>query len=215
VAEPALDITGLVLAGGRGRRMGGADKGLILFDGVPLAQRAIRRLAPQVATVFVSANRNQARYREFGCPVLHDVSLDAADVAEAPYLGPLAGWLAGLRACTTTWLACVPCDAPHFPLDLVARLCAQAGAARAAVVCCERMEPMFCLLHVSLRSQVEQALAKGQRKSENFLHRVAAQPVAFADAGAFVNLNRAEDLLRHGDPRFSTDFSTNSGAQLR
>src|SRR5580658_1275779 len=105
------DITGLVLAGGRGSRMGGIDKGLQAHHGVPLAQHALRRLAPQVATTMLSANRNLETYAAMGVPVWSDETAD--------FSGPLAGMLAGLNHCGTEYLATVPCDAPDFPLDLV------------------------------------------------------------------------------------------------
>src|SRR5262249_38099983 len=107
-------ITGLVLSGGRGVRMDGADKGLQLFRGVPLALRAIRRLAAQVGSVCVSANRNLAAYQSMGVAVFPDTSAD--------YPGPLGGYLAGLGHCSTPYMATVPCDTPNFPLDLVERL---------------------------------------------------------------------------------------------
>ncbi len=106
------DITGLILAGGRGRRMGGIDKGLQAHRGVPLALHALLRLAPQVGHVMINANRNLAAYESMGVPVWTD---DLPDFA-----GPLAGFLTGLERCETPYLATVPCDSPLFPQDLVA-----------------------------------------------------------------------------------------------
>ncbi|HEY2187655.1 MAG TPA: molybdenum cofactor guanylyltransferase MobA, partial [Caldimonas sp.] len=108
------DITGLVLAGGRGSRMGGVDKGLQPHLGMPLAMHAMLRLAPQVGEVMINANRNLGAYESMGVPVWPD--------ALADYPGPLAGFLAGLEHCMTPCLATVPCDSPRFPEDLVARL---------------------------------------------------------------------------------------------
>ena len=105
------DITGLVLAGGRGSRMGGADKGLQSYRGMPLAMHAMLRLAPQVGRVMINANRNLAAYESFGAPVFTDASGDFA--------GPLAGFVAGLEQCDTPYLVTVPCDSPLFPDDLV------------------------------------------------------------------------------------------------
>ncbi len=108
------DITGLILAGGRGSRMGGVDKGMQSFRGVPLVLHALRRLAPQVDRVMINANRNLDAYRAMGVPVWSD---------EAPdFPGPLAGMLAGLEHCETPYLVTVPCDTPYFPGDLTARL---------------------------------------------------------------------------------------------
>ena len=100
-------ITGLVLAGGRGSRMGGVDKGLQAYRGMPLAMHALLRLGPQVGEMMVNANRNLAAYESLGVPVWPDALPD--------YPGPLAGFLTGLERCTTPFLATVPCDSPHFP----------------------------------------------------------------------------------------------------
>ena len=116
-------ITGLILAGGEGRRMGGIDKGLQELDGCPLVQWVLDRLAPQVGEVFISANRNLARYGEFGHPVLPD-RLDG-------FAGPLAGLQEGLAQATTPLLVTAPCDSPFLPDDLVMRLYAALVAQQA------------------------------------------------------------------------------------
>ena len=116
-------ITGLILAGGQGRRLGGVDKGLQLFAGQPLVQHALRRLAPQVGRVMISANRNLEAYRQMGVPVWPDPP------ELQGYQGPLAGVLAGLQACDTAYLVTIPCDCPRFPSDLVQRLSAAIGQA--------------------------------------------------------------------------------------
>ena len=108
------DITGLVLAGGRGSRMGGVDKGLQNFQGMPLALHALMRLAPQVGETMVNANRNLSAYEAFGSPVWPDTLSDHA--------GPLAGFLTGLERCETPYLLTVPCDTPWFPADLAERM---------------------------------------------------------------------------------------------
>jgi molybdopterin-guanine dinucleotide biosynthesis protein A len=108
------DITGLILAGGRGSRMGGVDKGLQNHQGLPLALHALLRLQPQVGSLMINANRNLAAYEAMGVPVWPD--------AESDFPGPLAGFLVGLERCETSWLVTVPCDTPGFPLDLVQRL---------------------------------------------------------------------------------------------
>ncbi|SPE29894.1 hypothetical protein SBBP1_510010 [Burkholderiales bacterium] len=110
-------ITGVILAGGRGARMGGADKGLVAFNGRALVAHVLARLQPQVAEIIISANRNVDRYRVFGHRVVQD---DRANFG--PFAGPLAGMLAGLRQSRLPWVAFVPCDAPALPLDLVAAL---------------------------------------------------------------------------------------------
>ena len=184
------EITGLVLAGGRATRMGGVDKGLVEFGGRTLVGRVIERLAPQVGSLMISANRNIDAYRALGFPVL----LDAADGLE-PFPGPLAGLLAGLRAARTPWLAAVPCDTPFLPLDLVRRLLASLGAARAAMASVgDRAEPLFCLLHVGLAEPLASALANGERRAEAWLRGVGAAPAVFLQPESFANLNTLQEL---------------------
>src|SRR5262249_1874200 len=108
------DVTGLILAGGRGSRMGGADKGLQNFRGMPMAMFTLLRLAPQVGEVMINANRNLAAYESFGVPVWPDTLAD--------YAGALAGFLTGLERCETGYMLTVPCDTPLFPQDLATRL---------------------------------------------------------------------------------------------
>ena len=189
-------IAGLVLAGGQGRRMGGVDKGLQPFLGVALARRAAERLAPQVAALSISANRHLARYRSWNWPVLQD---------DPRYLdcGPLAGMLAGLRASTLPWLACVPCDVPQVPLDLVPRLAA-ATATRQVVFASApdpeqpggplRRHPTCCLLHHSLQPALTAYLQGGGRRLDAWMRSLPHAEVAFDDAAAFANLNTLSDL---------------------
>lgn len=193
------DITGLVLAGGRGSRMGGVDKGLQPFDGVPLALHALRRLQPQVGAMLVNANRNRAAYEAFGAPVWPDLLPDFA--------GPLAGFMTGLAHCETPYLVTVPCDSPLFPLDLVARLAAaleQNGAELALAAGFDRpgateprTQPVFCLLHASLRASLERFIAGGGRKIDAWTaqHRTVIVPFdGPADVRAFFNANTEGEL---------------------
>ena len=189
MAAPTREaITGLILAGGRGQRLGGVDKGLQPWRGLPLVDHALARLAPQVREVMISANRNAADYAARGVRVLADASDD--------FPGPLAGVLAGLRAASTPWLAVVPCDSPRLPVDLFARLAAGVGDASGAVVLRERLEPVCCLLSTALADDLERYLADGGRKVEGWVARHAV-PVKFdrpEDAEAFANVNTPEDL---------------------
>ncbi len=197
-------ITGLVLAGGRGSRMGGVDKGLQAYAGMPLVQHALQRLAPQVGPLLLNANRSLEAYAALGLPVLPD----AAELP--PFPGPLAGMLAGLEACRTPWLACVPCDAPHLPLDLVARL-AQAlqheGAelALAATLSAAppsvpgasaalQPQPVFALLPRQLAGALRAALLAGERKIDRWAQRHACAYARFDDEAAFFNANTLADL---------------------
>lgn len=188
---PRAQITGLVLAGGQGRRVGGQDKGRMKWGGSPLAEHALTRLRPQVGALLVSANRNLAQYAQGGVPVLPDVY--------AGFQGPLAGLHAGLSDCATPWLVTVACDVPNFPPDLVARLWRGRGAAQAAyAVCGERAQPTFALYARTLLPALETFLASGERRMRTWLTTLDAVAVPFDDAAAFANLNRLEDFA-HGE----------------
>lgn len=188
------EVTGVVLAGGAGRRMGGADKGLQTLAGIALAERALQRLRPQVVGVLISANRNREAYAAYGAPVVAD--------ALPGFQGPLAGLLAGLENANTAYVAAVPCDCPDFPLDLVERLCAAAadGAPAAYARAGERDQPVFCLVRRDLAGRLRQYLANGDRCARGWLTSVGA---AVADFGAnpapFENLNSAEELRQRNE----------------
>lgn len=187
-------ITGLLLAGGQGSRMGGVDKGMLPFRGQTLAQNALQRLAPQVGPLLVNANRNLKAYAAFGVPVCSD--------AEADFLGPLAGFLSGLDRCRTPYLATVPCDTPLFPLDMVARLARalqEANAEIAMVVTRDlsgkvQRQPVFCLLKRSVQASLEDYVVSGRRKIEAWACAQQCVEVLFEDAQAFANANTAEEL---------------------
>jgi molybdopterin-guanine dinucleotide biosynthesis protein A len=187
------DITGLVLAGGRGSRMGGVDKGLQNHLGMPLALHALLRLQPQVGAAMINANRNLGAYEAMGVPVWPD------PIADFP--GPLGGLLAGLEHCETPWLATVPCDCPDFPADLVERLARTTGEAGAEIALAAtregaelRPQPVFCLLRRELLESLVRYLHAGERKIEPWtaLHRRVL--VEFDDARAFFNANTLEEL---------------------
>jgi molybdenum cofactor guanylyltransferase len=180
-------ITGLVLAGGEGRRVGGADKGLLDYQGKPLVAHVIERLAPQVDTLLISANRNLDDYLDFGYPVVTDDSSER--------LGPLAGIAAGLHACTTPWLVVCPCDCPHLPVDLVAQLMAGVGNAQIAIAKTQDgTQPTFMLCRRELLSLLEAWLAAGERKVMAWCRNQGAVEVLFPDAAAFANFNTPSDL---------------------
>lgn len=196
---PAEQITGLVLAGGRGSRMGGVDKGLQNHRGVPLAMHALLRLQPQVGELMVNANRNLGAYEAFGAPVWPDALPD--------YPGPLAGLLAGLERCETPYLVTVPCDTPDFPEDLVARLAAALEAEGAEIAMAAttedgvlRTQPVFCLLRAELMESLVAFLQSGERKIDRWTARHRVAVVAFDDAAAFFNANTPAELqqLQHG-----------------
>jgi molybdenum cofactor guanylyltransferase len=182
-------VTGLILAGGEGRRVGGADKGLLDYQGKPLVAHVIERLAPQVDTLLVSANRNLDDYLDFGYPVVTDAS--------AERLGPLAGIAAGVRACETPWLVACPCDCPHLPLDLVARLLDGVGSAPLAIAATSAgTQPTFMLCRRELLSEIEAWLAAGERKVMGWCRNQGAVEVHFPAVDAFRNLNDQADFRR-------------------
>jgi molybdopterin-guanine dinucleotide biosynthesis protein A len=203
VATPALhrtDITGLVLAGGRGSRMGGIDKGLQPHHGRLLAQWALDRLAPQVGAVALNANRHLDTYAAWGAPVWPD--------ALADFPGPLAGFLAGLQQASTPYLVTVPCDTPGFPADLVDRLSAGLQAAGAAVAIAATIEagqpqlhPVFCLLATHLRDDLAAYLRGGDRQIARWCRQQGAAVVHFDDSAAFANANTLAELQQLPPPR--------------
>ncbi len=184
----ATRVTGVILAGGRARRMGGRDKGLIEVGGAPMVRRVAERLALQVGAVLINANRNLPRYAELGYPVVSDVV--------AGYHGPLAGMASGLQAAQTPLVVTVPCDSPLLPGDLVARLCAGLGRDAAIAVAHdgERMQPVFSLLRTELLEDLRAWLASGERKIDRWYARHPHSLVDFSDhPETFVNVNTPED----------------------
>jgi molybdopterin-guanine dinucleotide biosynthesis protein A len=190
-------ITGLVLAGGRGSRMGGVDKGLQSLEGQPLVQHALNRLEPQVGPLMINANRHLEIYAGFGVPVCPD--------GDDSFAGPLAGVLAGLRQCETDWLVTVPCDTPKFPEDLVSRLYeALEGASIAIAVTTHggvrQRQPVFCLLRQVLSGDLAAYLGNGGRKIEPWLDQNRCRDVLFDDEAAFFNANTLPELRQLGQP---------------
>lgn len=206
---PSQAITGLLLAGGRGSRMGGLDKGLQLLAGQPLAWHALQRLTPQVGAVLVNANRHLEHYRAWGVPVHADPISD--------FPGPLAGFLVGLQAARTPYVLTVPCDSPRFPLDLATRLAQalQSQQADIAMVSAPeiaadgsrvmRAQPVFCLIPTRLLDSLREFLASGRRKIDHWtaLHHTVLVPFdrAHDDPTAFANINTLAEL--HNQPATS------------
>lgn len=186
-------ITGLILAGGRGTRMGTVDKGLQLLHGEPLVQHVLNRLAPQVGPLLINANQNLDEYRQFGVPVISD--------ALQGHEGPLAGLQAGLQACQTEFMATAPCDSPFLPEDLVARLAAallEREADIAVAVTGEgaqrQQHPVFCLLRASLAAHLDNYLREGNRKFALWYASLLVVEVHFEDEQAFLNINTLDEL---------------------
>ena len=194
------EITGVILAGGRGSRMGGVDKGLQNFNDVPLALHTQLRLSPQVGELLINANRNLAAYESFGVLVWPD----AASLGE--FAGPLAGFLTGLERCETSFMMTVPCDTPLFPHDLVARLATalEAEDADIAVAAAReedgqlRAQPVFCLMRSELLESVVKFTHGGGRKIDAWtaLHKTVLVPFDQPgdDPKAFINANTLAEL---------------------
>ena len=196
------DITGLILAGGRGSRMGGVDKGLQNFKGIPLALHTLMRLGPQVQNVMVNANRNLSAYESFGASVWPDASADFA--------GPLSGFLVGLERAETPYVLTVPCDTPRLPLDLAQRLAdalvrENADIAMAAAPETDdkgltqvRTQPVFCLMKIELSESLVKFTHAGGRKIDAWtaLHPTVVVPfdAATDDPLAFANVNTLTEL---------------------
>lgn len=188
-------ITGLILAGGRGSRMGGVDKGLQPFRGAPMVEHVIRRLAPQVSGLMINANQNLDAYQGFGLPVWPD--------RLSGFEGPLAGLQTGLAHCNSDYLVSAPCDSPFLPLDLVERLRqALIGQdAELAVAVTEegakrQPHPVFCLMKTSVASSLGSYLQAGGRKIEAWYRSLEFVEVDFPDEAAFRNINTLEELRR-------------------
>jgi len=195
-SSPLPAITGVLLAGGQGSRMGGIDKGLVTLDGKPMAAWALARLAPQVDEVLINANRNAEAYAALGYPVFGD------DIPGQP--GPLAGLHAALLQARHPLVATAPCDSPFLPADLVARLAAALLAARAdlAVARTEgRSQPVFCLCRRELAGSLRAFLDGGGRKVSQWHAAVKTVEVDFDDvAAAFRNINTPEELAAASRP---------------
>lgn len=183
------DITGAILAGGKGSRMGGKDKGLIKLNGRPLIEQVLEQIRPQVREVIINANRHLDDYQKYGLRVVKDT--------RAGLPGPLAGIAAALEAARTPFIAAVPCDGPCLPPDLVSRLYASLTAADAdlAVVHSLRLQPVFCLGKKELLQSLCEFLDAGGRKIDEWHRQVNVVQVDFDDIPeAFININTPEDL---------------------
>ena len=186
---PVQDITAVILAGGKARRMGGEDKGLIELHGRPLLDYIISGLQPQAGQLLVNANRNLERYREFGYPVVEDIMGD--------YFGPLVGMATGMQACNTPYIMTVPCDSPFVPGNLADTLYQALSDMQADISVAHdghRMQPVFALLRCELLPDLLSYLEGGGRKIDTWYtqHRLALSDFS-ALQDTFLNLNTPED----------------------
>lgn len=183
------NISIVILAGGRGSRVAGIDKGLMLWQGKPLIEHILPCL-PKSSPVFINANRNLEHYQQYGVPVIADTLND--------FQGPLAGILSVMQQCQTDYLLCIPCDTPQPPLRLAERLMQCLLDSNASAVIChdgERVQPLFALMSCTLQQPLASWLASGQRKAEYFFRDVNAAVCDFADQShRFNNFNTPEDM---------------------
>jgi molybdopterin-guanine dinucleotide biosynthesis protein A len=189
-------ITGLILAGGRGSRMGGVDKGLQSFRGAPMVLHVIMRLSPQVGGLMINANQNLGPYEGFGLPVWPDQL--------SGFEGPLAGLQTGLSHCETDYLVTAPCDSPFLPEDLVERLSdalvaqgAELAVAVTGAADARQAHPVFCLMKVSVLPHLTLFLQEGGRKIDAWYKSLNFTEVHFSDEAAFRNINTIEELRRY------------------
>ena len=185
-----MSVSGIVLAGGLGRRMGGVDKGLQTLHGKAMIEHVLARLAPQVDEIVINANQNVPRYQAFGHRVVSD--------RITGFAGPLAGLHAGLAAVSHPLAVTVPCDSPFLPADLVARLGEHIGANDLAVAKTgDQPHPVFALVRRSVAGNLEAFLAGGGRKIDAWYASLKVVEVSFDDeADAFRNINTLEELGR-------------------
>lgn len=185
IAAMTNDLTAIVLAGGQGTRMGGKNKGLVIYDGKPLVRHVLDIIAPQVAQVVISANRDLERYEQFGYPVITDQHDDSR--------GPLAGIAAALDAVTTDYVLIVPCDMPHLPRDLVSQLAAAMIVQQTNAVLVhdgERWQYLVSLMRREVAATARAYLDQGGRAVRHWLatHTPGVARLA-GQSAAFRNLN--------------------------
>lgn len=186
----AITISAVILAGGQATRMGGADKGLQLWQGKSLIEHCYQRLLPQIEQISINANRSFAEYEKLGLPVFADELAD--------FQGPLSGMLTGLKRAETDFVLFVPCDCPNLPLNLLQKL--KSAVDNSAVLAAyvqdqEREHPTFCLVSAKLAKDLQEYLARGERKIRCFMNENGAVRVDFSGQEAdFRNMNTLEDL---------------------
>ncbi|MEA3303396.1 MAG: molybdenum cofactor guanylyltransferase MobA [Pseudomonadota bacterium] len=192
----AAEITAVILAGGRGRRMGGKDKGLVVVNNLPLIEHVISAVSPQAGQLVINANRNIEEYQHYGFPVVSDTMAD--------YQGPLAGFASTMAAAETDYIVTIPCDSPLLPADLVQRLvdALQNEDAELAVAHDgERLQPVFALIRVSLLPSLLDFLQRGDRKIDLWYAQHKMAKADFSDIPeTFLNINTPgdqEQVQRH------------------
>lgn len=188
-------ISAVILAGGKARRMNGADKGLQLLQNKPLISHVIERLQPQVIDISINANRHHAEYAQWGFPVFSDELPD--------FQGPLSGMLTSLEQAKTDFVLFVPCDSPYFPQNLLEKLKSAVKNDRTLIAyACdeEREHPVFCLMSVQLKEKLRHYLASGERRLLQFMKENGGISVKFTkEEGNFENFNTMDDLKKNSN----------------
>jgi len=187
------NITAVILAGGKGRRLEGQDKGLVLYKGKALIQHVIERIQSQVGAIVINANRNQETYASYGYPTISDEMSD--------FQGPLAGFASAMKSVKTDYIITLPCDGPTLPLDLVSRMLSKLNDYANVSNCIavahdgERMQPVHALIPVALIDSLEAFLSNGDRKIDLWYAKHELVLVDFSDQpNAFFNINKKEQL---------------------
>lgn len=183
------DITAVILAGGKGRRLGGQDKGLVHYKNKPLIEHIIESIQPQVATILINANRNQETYMGYGFPVINDELSD--------YQGPLAGFATAMKTVNTSHIITLPCDGPLFPENLVSRMLdalenASIASLDTIIVAHngERLQPVYALIPIMLIDSLEHFLKEGSRKVDLWYAKHTIKIADFSDTpNVFDNIN--------------------------
>jgi len=188
------NITALILAGGKGRRLGGQDKGLVHYQGRPLIEYVIERIQPQVENILINANRNQETYANYGFPVIHDELSD--------YQGPLAGFATAMKVANSSHIITMPCDGPLLPKDLVDRMLAElhnsTDLKETLVVAHdgERLQPVYALIPIRLIDSLERFLEEGNRKIDLWYSKHHMKIADFSNnPSVFDNINTEEQRI--------------------
>ncbi len=188
IVQPA-EITAVILAGGRGRRMGGKDKGLVEINNLPLIEHVLSAVSPQTGQLIINANRNIEEYQRYGFPVVSDTMAD--------YQGPLAGFASAMAAAETDYIVTIPCDSPLLPDDLVQRLVQALNHEDAELAVAhdgKRLQPVFALIRVSLLPGLLKFLQCGDRKIDLWYAQHKMAKADFSDIPeTFLNINTPAD----------------------
>ncbi|WP_455648261.1 molybdenum cofactor guanylyltransferase MobA [Lonepinella koalarum] len=185
-----ITISAVILAGGKARRMQGADKGLQILAGKPLVEHILRRLQAQLEDIAINANRHIEQYQQFGLPIFSDELVD--------FQGPLSGILTGLKRAETDYVLFVPCDCPFLPLNLLEKLKSAVLISQSLVAYAsdgEREHPTFCLISRQLFPALSAYLNQGERRMLQFMREQGAIAVDFSEQkDAFRNFNTLQEL---------------------